>query len=155
MFVWLLSVSADPGGAAVLQFVSLSAGCEECELGQQARDLARGARLLLIWCLPGMVLLVSALIGGRYRAIVWPALLTWMAAACLMNARRCGRLHCYLTGPYFLLLALASLLHGAGIVTLGEHGWLMLSIALAIGGPFLVYVPERALGHYRTRATYP
>ena len=48
-------------------------------------------------------------------------LLTWMGAACLHNARGCGRLHCYLTWPYFLLLALISLLYGVGVVPLGAR----------------------------------
>jgi hypothetical protein len=115
-------------------------------------DWARGTRLLLIWCVPGAILLLSALIDGPYRVILWPTLLTWMGVACLLNARRCRRLHCYLTAPYFLLLAVISLMHGTGLLPVGERGWLMLSIALLLGGPFLVYVPERVFGRYRTRA---
>jgi len=111
-------------------------------------DWARGTRFLLIWCLPITLLLLSAWIGGRFPIIVWPALLTWMATACLLNARRCRRLHCYLTGPFFLLLAVISLLYGAGVLPLGERGWSMLSIVLVVGSLFLVYVPERLFGRY-------
>jgi hypothetical protein len=53
----------------------------------------------------------------------------------------------------FLLLALTSLLYGLGVVPLGSRGWSMLSVALVVGGPFLVYVPEWLLGRYRTRTT--
>jgi hypothetical protein len=113
-------------------------------------DWARGSRLLLIWCLPMLILLGSAAVGGPYLSILWPSLLTWMGAACLINAQRCRRLHCFLTGPYFLLLAVMALMHGFDVVSLGPHGWLILSAALVIGGPFLVYVPEWALGHYRS-----
>jgi hypothetical protein len=127
---------------------------ERCESSDAGRhDWARGPRLLLIWCVPVALLLLSAAVGGPYLNVVWPALLTWMGAACLLNARRCGRLHCYLTGPYFLLLALTSLLHGSGTVTLGSRGWLILSVALIVGGPFLVYVPEWVFGRYRAQAT--
>jgi hypothetical protein len=112
-------------------------------------DWARGTRLLVIWCLPIAILLVSAWIGGRYLIVVWPPLLTWMGVACLLNARRCRRLHCYLTGPYFLLLALTALLYGLGVVPLGSRGWGMLSLALVVVGPLLVYVPEWILGRYR------
>jgi hypothetical protein len=124
--------------------------CTNCET--EVRDWARGTRLLLIWCLPMVTLLASSWIGGRYVVVVWPALLTWMGVACLLNARRCHRLHCYLTGPYFLLLALAALLHGLDVVALGDRGWSMLSVALLVGGPLLVYVPEWALGRYRNPA---
>jgi hypothetical protein len=41
---------------------------------------------------PIAILVVSAWIGGRYRIVVWPTLLTWMGVACLLNARRCHRL---------------------------------------------------------------
>lgn len=112
---------------------------------QHINDWARGTRFLLIWCLPMLILLTSALAGGPYLGILWPALLTWMGAACLINAQRCRRLHCFLTGPYFLLLALVALLHGLRVISLGSR-WLILAVALAVGGPFLVYVPERVLG---------
>jgi hypothetical protein len=125
--------------------MSVSEPCEPSE----RNDWARGTRFVLIWCLPITILLVSAQTGGRFQIVVWPTLLTWMGAACLLNARRCRRLHCYLTGPYFLVLALTSLLYGFGILPLGVRGWSMLSVALAVGGPFLVYVPEWLFGRYR------
>ena len=112
------------------------------------RDWAHGRGFLWIWCLPGAMLLVSAWIGGRFQIIAWPVLLTWMGAACLLNARRCRRLHCYLTGPYFLLLALICTLYGLGILPLGARGWSSISVALVVGGAFLVYVPERLFGRY-------
>ena len=121
---------------------------KECE-HIRGNDWARGTKLILVWCLPLVILVASAWVGERYRVVVWPALLTWMGVACLLNARRCHRLHCYLTGPYFLVLALVALLHGLDVVPLGDYGWSMLSAALLIGGPFLVFAPEWALGRYR------
>lgn len=44
-----------------------------------------------------------------------PALLT-AAAACVVNAARCGRLHCYFTGPLFLFAAAGTFLRGLEIV---------------------------------------
>ena len=111
-------------------------------------DWARGTSFMLIWCLPIAFLALSAWMGGRLQVISWPTLLAWMGAACLLNARRCRRLHCYLTGPYFLLLALTSLLYGLGVLPLRARGWSMLSVALAVGGPFLFYVPESLFGRY-------
>jgi len=51
--------------------------------------------------IPVVLLLISPV---RYFVIVWPTLLTFMAWR-LLNARSCGRIHCYVTGPFFLLLA--------------------------------------------------
>jgi hypothetical protein len=112
------------------------------------RDWAHGSGYLWIWCLPIAMLLLSARLGGRFQINAWPALLAWMGTACLLNARRCRRLHCYLTGPYFLLLALAALLYGLGVLQLGPRGWSTLSVALVVGGAFLFYVPERLFGRY-------
>jgi hypothetical protein len=68
-------------------------------------DWARGIRGCLTWGIPITILLVSPKIGTRYLVVLWPVLLTFMGGACLLNARRCGRTHCYVTGPFFLRLA--------------------------------------------------
>ena len=86
------------------------------------------------------------------RALVWAVALVWMGAACLMSARRCGRRHCDLTGPFFLIMAVATLLHGFGAVWLGPNGWLWLGATIIAGGyGALWYLPERIWGRYRTR----
>lgn len=109
-------------------------------------DWASGLRGCITWGIPAAVLIVSPV---QYFAIVWPAVLTFMGVACWLNARRCGRVHCYVTGPFFLLLALVGLLYGLGVVPLGARGWSMLSIALVVGSVVLVYVPEWLFGRYR------
>ena len=48
--------------------------------------------------------------------------LAWMGAACLANARRCGRMHCFFTGPFFLAMAALALAVGLDIVSLGAAG---------------------------------
>lgn len=85
----------------------------------------------------------------QYFAIVWPVVLTFMGVACWLNARRCGRVHCYVTGPFFLLLALVGLLYGLGVVPLGARGWSTLSIVLVVCGVVFIYVPEWLFGRYR------
>jgi hypothetical protein len=65
-------------------------------------DWAHGVRGCLTWGMPAALLIISP---AQYFVIVWPTLLTFMGVACLLNARRCGRIHCYFTGPFFLLLA--------------------------------------------------
>lgn len=110
-------------------------------------DWASGLRGCLIWGIPAALLIMSPV---QYFAIVWPAVLAFMGVACLLNARRCGRVHCYVTGPFFLLLALVGLLYGLGVVPLGARGWSMLSIALVVGSVVFICVPEWLFGRYRT-----
>jgi hypothetical protein len=104
---------------------------------------------------PIAVLVISANLGGLYAAVAWPAALAFMAGVCLVNARRCGRLHCYFTGPFFLILAAVSLLYGLGILDLGKRGWSRLSLAALIGGVVFTCVPEWLFGRYRRRAGMP
>ena len=69
----------------------------------QSRDLACGGSALLLWGLPVAALIVGA--NWRHGLLLWiPAFLV-MGAACLANAAQCGRLHCYITGPLFLVAA--------------------------------------------------
>lgn len=114
-------------------------------------DWASGLRGCITWGIPATVLIMSPV---RYLVIVWPAALTFMGLACLLNARRCGRVHCYVTGPFFLLLALVGLLYGLGVVPLGARGWSMLSIGLVAGSVVLICVPEWLFGRYRSSAVH-
>lgn len=112
-------------------------------------DWASGLRGCLTWGIPAVVLIMSPV---RYFVVVWPSVLTFMGVACLLNARRCGRMHCYFTGPFFLMLALVGLLYGLDLVSLGARGWSTLSIVLVVGGFALICVPEWLLGRYRSSA---
>ncbi len=59
-------------------------------------------------------------------------------AACVVNAARCGRLHCYVTGPLYLLLATGGLLRGLHVLTLS---WRRI-FGAAMVGTVLAYCPE-------------
>ncbi len=87
---------------------------------------------MLAWGLPSFTLVAAVFMAPSTRTFVWAGALAWMGLACVANALRCGRLHCYLTGPFFLFMALASLLHGLGILWLGPRGWLWLGLAVAM-----------------------
>jgi len=73
-----------------------------------------------------------------------------MGIACIVNALRCGRIHCYVTGPFFFLMALAALFYGLGILHFGGNGWNLLGLIALIGTIALWYLPEMFLGRYRT-----
>lgn len=112
----------------------------------RSTDWVRGMRGCLIWGIPLAFLAISP---ERWLVLAWPAVLVVVGVLCLVNARRCGRVHCYVTGPYFLLLAVLGLLYGIGRLPLGARGWSKLSLALVIGGVILVFVPEWLFGRYR------
>jgi hypothetical protein len=108
---------------------------------------------LLAWGLPSAALVIAlALLDGQARTWIWAVALTWMGTACLANARRCGRRHCYLTGPFFLVMAAVGLLHGLGVLGLGPSGWLWLAVVLVVVGFGVLWlVPERLWGKFVTR----
>jgi len=122
----------------------------EVDRTMRRADWARGIRGCLIWGIPIAILLMSPGMGTRYLVIVWPGLLTFMGVTCLVNARHCGRTHCYFTGPFFLVLAGLAFLCGIGVLPLGANGWSTLSAALLIGSGALCCVPEWILGRYRS-----
>ena len=105
--------------------------------------------LAIVWGVPVAALIATSSLGHPVKTIAWGAALIWMGIACIANALRCGRLHCYLTGPFFLIMAAAVLLHGFGIVPLGADGWRWLGRALAIGSVILWFGPELVWGKYR------
>jgi hypothetical protein len=115
--------------------------------------LTSRTRLALFYGLPVAAMVATGLVGveSRTTGMVWAAALGVMGTACLWNAARCGRVHCYFTGPFFLAIGLFALLHGVGFLALGPTGWNWLGQILLFGGLALAIVPERIWGRYRTR----
>ncbi|HTU49893.1 MAG TPA: hypothetical protein VMF56_04820 [Acidobacteriaceae bacterium] len=109
----------------------------------KTRDLTRGWSALLLWGLP-----VGAIIVGSnwqtVRPLLWiPALLV-MGAACVANAARCGRRHCYVTGPVCLLAAAYVALSAFHLVRL--HPAILLDVVLGLS--VLAFLSEVPLGRY-------
>ncbi|MDE2155933.1 MAG: hypothetical protein KGJ32_08610 [Xanthomonadaceae bacterium] len=102
----------------------------------------------LLWIGPWVLIIISAGSGNLVRTLVWTFGFTVMGAACLINARRCGRLHCFYTGPLFLMAALSSLLYGLGILPLGRHGWNWILDIAAVGAVLACGVMEKLSGKY-------
>jgi hypothetical protein len=70
------------------------------------------------WWLPQLVIVAALLLPPAARGVIWVIALAWMGTACLLNSRRCGRMHCRFTGPYYLAMILPTLLLGAGMIPL-------------------------------------
>lgn len=122
----------------------------------QKSDLASSwKRTVLLWG-PGIILIVATgNLGLVARTIGWTAGLLWLAALCLWNVVRCHRVHCAFTGPFFLLMAVATLLVGSGILSLGPGTWKILGDFIAIGGLSLWLLPELYFGRYWRSETAP
>ena len=85
---------------------------------------------------------------NRVRVWLWVPAFAVMGAGCLANAVRCGRIHCYVTGPLFLLAAVFVALSGWGIVAL--HPGLFLLVVF--GTCCLALCAEILFGKYRRGA---
>jgi hypothetical protein len=77
----------------------------------------------------------------RGTAIIWVILFVWMGTGCILNARRCHRLHCYISGPTFLLGAVVLGLLAAGLLGFGPY-----ALNNIVGGTVVVallsFIPE-------------
>jgi hypothetical protein len=122
---------------------------DDCARRDLVSDPAAGP---LLWLLPIAVIVVTGYFagGGWIVTAGWTVSLLVMGSACLVNARACGRMHCYFTGPFFLIMAAVSLTYGLHLLPLGAHGWSYIGAVLLVGGVVLCLVPERFLGRYRS-----
>ena len=122
------------------------------------RDFVRDRRAsLLIWGLPALVMIGTGPLGlsSELHGAIWASCLSVLGFGCVSNAMRCGRLHCYFTGPFLLVMAVASLLHGFGWLSLGSLGWLWIGLVTIVGGIGLTVVPERIWGQYAGGGSAP
>jgi hypothetical protein len=105
----------------------------------------------VLYCLPAIAIVASGYghVSRGWRTGIWTVALSVMGIACIANAARCGRMHCYVTGPFFLLMALGAFLYGAGVIHLGPNGWNLIGMTILIGAIILSCLPELLFGKYR------
>ena|SRR2546425_9338280 len=107
-------------------------------------DLTSKRAAWFLWYLPIGVLL-AGLFWNRGRVWLWVPALVVMGVGCLVNAARCGRTHCYFTGPLYLLAAAFVVLSATGIVP--QHPGRFLFVVL--GASCIAQCAEIPLGRYR------
>jgi hypothetical protein len=127
--------------------------------------LAAPWRTALLFGLPSFVIAATSVtirspvvtfdIDGPIRGAIWAASMGAMAGACLVNALHCGRVHCYFTGPFFLLTAVWSLAYGLGLTPMGASGWAIIGTVTLAGAVILTWLPEAVLGKYRRGPASP
>ena len=122
----------------------------------KSRDILSSLWLAFsVFWFPAIAIVVSGTpaFGNNWRTGIWTVALGTMGAACIANALRCGRVHCFVTGPFFLLMALVSLLYGLGFVPLGRNGWNLIGLTILVGAIALCCLPELLFGKYRNGRT--
>jgi len=116
------------------------------------RDLsAHAGSFIAVWIAPIALAGLVTLIVSEPRWMIgatWAVAFAWMGGACLVNARRCGRLHCYFSGPILLIGAVVSFVVSVGVVELGRLG-LLAVVGATLGLAALTYALEHAWGTYR------
>src|ERR1700745_433965 len=98
-----------------------------------------------LWCVPWCAFALGFWAPPTMKTVLWTTSLALMGAACLINASRCGRIHCRFTGPFLILCAVASLGYGLGLLSLGPSGWKWIGAVTIIGAIALTCIPELVL----------
>ena len=125
-------------------------GCNAAD--RHSRDiLSQPLLAFILFGVPVIAIIASqqAKIAGGWRTGIWVAALSVMGIACIANAARCGRIHCYLTGPFFLAMGVLTFLYGVGALPLGRQGWNIIGAALLVGAILLCCLPEFLWGKYK------
>lgn len=116
------------------------------------RDLsARRESFVALWLAPlalaGLITVIPP--DSTWVApAAWGAAFAWMGAACLVNARRCGRVHCYFSGPILLIGAVLAAALAVRVIDFGPND-LTAIVAATLGLAALTYGLEWVWGRYR------
>jgi len=123
----------------------------ETTTGKSRDVLSNPLLALALFCLPIIAIVATGHydLGGGWRTAVWTAALSLMGTACIANGARCGRVHCYITGPFFLAMGVVTFLYGVGVVPLGTNGWNVIGLTILVGAIALSCLPELFFGKYR------
>ncbi len=117
-----------------------------------ARDLAaKPLPFLVAWGIPIAIIFainfIQTYIPFEVTVTIIAMTVAWMGLSCVVNAFRCGRLHCKVSGPIFLIGAIAIIVSGFGLISapgtyLNEIVWGTFTLALS------TYLLELVWGKY-------
>lgn len=117
-------------------------------MNAQTNDWVRQPQTAFLWwCLPLAIGFSLGLLGvpARLAAAIWAVLFLWMGSGCLLNALRCHRLHCYISGPIFFLGAAASVLFAMGLIHIHLNNMVGAILLLVLAS----FLPEIIWTRYR------
>lgn len=120
----------------------------------RANDLARpGVAARLLWGGPMVLFVAGCFVDAPWRPIAWIVALGVAGGACLENARRCGRRHCFFTGPFYLLMAVLTAVYWIGWLPVTWVTWGAIAATVGAGSLLLQWLPERFWGRYARYTT--
>jgi len=93
---------------------------------------------LWLWGLPAAAVVLGTFLGRTGHVALWVPAFTVAGLACVMNARGCGRIHCHVTGPAFLVAAGSTVLVALGLLPIQFGTVLAATATVAV----LSFVPE-------------
>ena len=113
--------------------------------------VANRMQFTLAWGLPTALLFASWLmeLPSFLTGTLWMLGLSWMGFACLRNASYCGRMHCFFSGPYFILSGIVALGIGLNWPLLNLIDFSNLGLFLLIATPVICVLPEVLWGTYK------
>lgn len=119
---------------------------------QRKQDYSRNILPFMIgWGIPITILLsvnfLEAFLPAAPIILMMGGAYIWMGAGCVINAMRCGRLHCYVSGPAMLIGGALIILVGFNILDLGPVRVMHIS-NLTVLVVALSFVPELFAGSY-------
>lgn len=104
----------------------------------------RRARWIVWGGIPFALVVAGLFVDGQARAWLWTPAFVVGGTACVFNAATCGWMHCYTTGPLYLIAAMFSLLQGVEVIVRGST-WILVGIAV---GTAVAYQIEGIRGRY-------
>jgi hypothetical protein len=134
-----------PAGSDAAWNIEMNNGCGSKQ--SVPGDLTGSKAAFFFWCLP-IALVVAGGAWNQARVWLWAPAFAIAGLGCLINAARCGRIHCYLTGPLFLGASVFVVLSGVGVVKLHPGLFLLIIVALSC----FAGCAEIPFGKYRSRA---
>jgi hypothetical protein len=102
----------------------------------------------LVWVLPALAIIGSTFWSSLAVSIIWPLSFGVMGVFCLINVKRCGRTHCLITGPFFLIMAITSIVLTFIPNAFGSESWSLFKKIALFGSLLLLCLPDMLLGKY-------
>src|SRR5215831_8708526 len=93
----------------------------ECE----REDIARGRGFFLLWGAPIAINVMVSVVQNlgwlplTAAGAFWTAATAWIGISCVINARRCSRVHCAIAGALLLPLSVVGAANVLGLISIG------------------------------------
>jgi hypothetical protein len=133
-----------------MEFHAMSHAPDAAPLGPRKDWVRQPLTAILWWGLPlaiGIAVANLLHLPPRAGAGVCAVLFAWMATGCLLNARRCHRLHCYISGPVLSAGAILAGLVALGVVDLNARTFSN-AVSLVLVLALLSFLPELVWKRY-------